>query len=328
MVRRLRLLPAGVLVLALTGCGGDQNALAAKSHPEHEIATVFWVVLGASCVGFGIVVLLLFLGWWRRARPSLPGGGGERAATLVVVGMGVALPIALLVALFVWSDLLVTRSTAAPAPGSTRMTIRVIGHQWWWEARYDGTDVVTANEIHIPVETRVDVELSTADVIHSFWIPELNRKTDMIPGVANRQLLIADEPGVYRGQCSEFCGLQHAHMAVEVVAQPRAAFTAWLAAQEKPAAPSALPGARVFRQQACSGCHTIRGTPAHGTVGPDLTHLESRSTIAALTEQNTPSNLREWIEHPQEVKPGSKMPDLLLPAADWRELATYLETLR
>ena len=328
MTPRLRLLPACALVLALAGCGGNQNTLAAKSHPEHEIANVFWVVFGVSCVGFGVIVLLLFLGWWRRERPSLPGGGGERAATYVVIGMGVALPIALLVALFVWSDLFVTGSTAAPAPGSTRMTIHVIGHQWWWEARYAGTNAVTANEIHIPVHTRVDVVVQTADVIHSFWIPELNRKTDMIPGVKNNQLLIADMPGVYRGQCAEFCGLQHAHMAVEVIAQPRAAFDKWLAQQGKPAEASNSRGAQLFQRESCSGCHTIRGTAADGDVGPDLTHLASRTTIAALTLSNTPAHLREWIEHPQEVKPGNKMPDLRLPDQDWNALASYLETLR
>lgn len=328
---RLRQLPpliVGAVVVLLAGCGGNQNTLAAKSHPQHEIVSVFWVVFGFSCFGFGVIALLLFLGWWRRNQPSLPGGGGERAATAVVIGMGIALPIALLVALFVWSDLLVTRSTAAPAPGSTHMTIHVIGHQYWWEVHYDGTDVATANEIHIPVRTRVDVELSTADVIHSFWIPELNRKTDMIPGQDNRQLLIANVPGVYRGQCSEFCGLQHAHMAVEVVAQPRAQFDTWLAAQEKPAAVSAARGAQIFRQQACSGCHTIRGTSAHGDVGPDLTHFATRSTIAALTEPNTPANVRTWIEYPQHVKPGNKMPDLQLPESDWSALTAYLETLR
>jgi cytochrome c oxidase subunit II len=323
-----RLVPLCTLIVLLAGCGGDQNTLAAKSHPQQEITRVFWVVFGFSCFGFGVIVLLLTLGWWRRNRPSLPGGGGERAATFVVIGAGVALPIALLVALFVWSDLIVIKSTAAPAPGSTEMTIHVTGHQWWWEVRYDGTDVVTANEIHIPVRTRVDVRLSTADVIHSFWIPELNRKTDMIPGQANRQLLIANEPGTYRGQCAEFCGLQHAHMAVEVVAQPRAQFDAWLAAQRRPASAGASRGARIFQQQACSGCHAIRGTPAHGDVGPDLTHFASRSTIAALTEPNTRANVRYWIEHPQEVKPGSKMPDLELSDADWNALTAYLETLR
>jgi cytochrome c oxidase subunit 2 len=208
------------------------------------------------------------------------------------------------------------------------MTIHVTGHQWWWEARYDGTSVVTANEIHIPVHTRVDVELSTADVIHSFWIPELNRKTDMIPGRANRQLLFADEPGTYRGQCAEFCGLQHAHMAVEVVAQPRAAFDRWLARERTPAAGQGnARGAQLF-QQSCSGCHAIRGTSAQGDVGPDLTHFASRSTIAALTLSNTRAHVREWIEHPQEVKPGNLMPDLRLSDADWDALTAYLETLR
>jgi cytochrome c oxidase subunit 2 len=324
---RRRLLPL-LGVLAVAGCGGNQNTLAAKSHPQHEITRVFWVVFGASCVGFGIIALLLFLGWWRRSRPSLPGGGGERAATIVVLGMGVALPLALLIALFIWSDLFVLKSTAAPAPGSTALTIRVVGHQWWWEARYDGTPVVTANEIHIPVHTRVDVELTTADVIHSFWVPELNRKTDTIPGVTNRQLLIADKSGVYRGQCAEFCGLQHAHMAIAVIAQPRAAFDAWLAHQKQKAAATASRGAEIFRAQACGGCHTIRGTDAHGEVGPDLTHFASRSTIAALTVANNRADVREWIAHPQELKPGNVMPDLHLSNADFAALTTYLETLR
>jgi cytochrome c oxidase subunit 2 len=323
-----RFLPLTALLLVLAGCGGNQNTLAAKSHPQHEIATVFWVTLAVSCVGFGIIVFLLFLGWLRKSKPSLPGGGQERAATVVVIGMGVALPIALLVALFVWSDLFVIKSTAAPAPGSTAMTIHVIGHQWWWEARYAGTNVVTANEIHIPVRTRVDVELTTADVIHSFWVPELNRKTDMIPGIVNRQLLIADVPGVYRGQCSEFCGLQHAHMTVAVIAQPRAQFDGWLARQEQPAAASTSRGAEIFQREACSGCHTIRGTSADGDVGPDLTHFASRATIAALTVPNNAANLREWIEHPQELKPGNKMPDLQLSNADFTALAAYMETLR
>jgi cytochrome c oxidase subunit 2 len=327
-VTRRRLLPLVVLGVLLTGCGGNQNTLAPKSHPQHQIANIFWVTFGASCVGFGIIVFLLFLGWLRRTKPSLPGGGGERAATFVVLGMGVGLPIALLAALFVWSDLFVMKSTAAPRPGSTDMTISVIGHQWWWEVRYPGTNVATANEIHIPTGTRVDVELTTADVIHSFWIPELNRKTDMIPGRANRQLLVTDHPGVYRGQCAEFCGLQHAHMAVSVIAQPRAQFDAWLARQKQPQSPSTSRGAVLFQQQACGGCHTIRGTQANGDVGPDLTHFASRSTIAALTVPNNRGDVRQWIAHPQELKPGNEMPDLHLSAADFDALARYLETLR
>jgi cytochrome c oxidase subunit 2 len=203
------------------------------------------------------------------------------------------------------------------------MTINVIGHQWWWEVRYGNSTAVTANEIHIPVDTRVGLVLTTADVIHSFWVPELNRKVDMIPGTENRLLLIADHPGVYRGQCAEFCGLQHANMAVEVVAEPKAAFDAWLARNARPAAR----GNTLFAQN-CSGCHEIRGTTAHADVGPDLTHFASRRTIAAVTLANTPQNLREWLRDPQHVKPGNRMPNLELSDADWTALQRYVESLR
>jgi cytochrome c oxidase subunit 2 len=150
----------------------------------------------------------------------------------------------------------------------------------------------------------------------------------MIPGLANRQLLIADAPGVYRGQCAEFCGLQHAHMAIEVIAQPRSAFDRWLAGQERPARSSSGQGAQLFARVGCGSCHAIRGTDAHGDVGPDLTHVSSRTTIAALTLTNTRAHLRDWIEHPQEIKPGNKMPDLPLPDAQWNALTEYLEGLR
>jgi cytochrome c oxidase subunit II len=311
------------LVLALAGCGGNQNTLDPAGHPERSISNLFWVMFGVAIVGFGLIVFLLFLGWVRRAQPSLPGGRGEAAATRIVLGFGVALPIVLLSALFIWSDFFVMRSTAAPARGSTPLTIHVIGHQWWWEVRYDNSTAVTANEIHIPVGTRVGVVLTTADVIHSFWVPELNRKVDMIPGTENRLLLIADHPGVYRGQCAEFCGLQHANMAVEVVAQPKAQFDAWLAHNEQPAAH----GSPLFAQN-CSGCHAIRGTSSRATVGPDLTHFASRRTIAAATFANTPQNLREWLRDPQHVKPGNRMPNLRLSDADWAALQRYVDSLR
>lgn len=329
--RAVSITALGAMTLALSGCGGDQNSLDPASHAERSIGGLFWVMFIASWVGFGVVVFLLFLGWWRRRRPDLPGGVGERGATALVIGLGVALPIVLLSALFVWSDFFVTRATSAPSKGSTAMTIDVVGHEWWWEARYEGTTVDTANEIHIPTNTRVAVVVATADVIHSFWIPQLNRKMDTIPGQQNTLLLDAERPGVYRGQCSEFCGLQHAHMAVDVVAESPAAFRSWLAAQERPAATpasgEAAQGAHVFMTSACAGCHQIRGTSAHGLVGPDLTHLESRATLAALTIPNTPGNLAFWIRHPQNVKPGNKMPDLQLSDSDWHALNAYLGTL-
>jgi cytochrome c oxidase subunit 2 len=321
-------LPACALALALAGCGGNENTLAPHSHAESSITTIFWVVFGFSCFGFGVVCVLLFLGWWRRNTPSLPGGGGERAATAVVVGAGVALPIVLLVALFVYADLFASKATGAPSTTSTQMTIEVVGHQFWWEVRYPGTSVVTANEIHIPVHTRVKVLTSTADVIHSFWVPELNRKLDMIPGQTGAVLLDANKPGVYAGHCSEFCGLQHAHMVVLVYAQPRAQFQRWLARNAKPAAATSSAGSQAFMRDGCGDCHQVRGTSAHGRVGPDLTHFASRATIAAARVPNDPAHLREWLRNPQQLKPGSKMPDLALPDRDWRELQQYVESLR
>ena len=331
MTPRLRLgspLLACVLVLALAGCGGNENTLAPHSHAESSITTLFWVVFGFSCFGFGVVCVLLFLGWWRRNKPTLPGGGGEKAATTIVIGAGVALPIVLLCALFVYGDLVVTKATGAPSTAPTQMTIAVTGHQFWWEIRYPGTSVVTANEIHIPVNTRVKVVTSTADVIHSLWVPELNRKLDMIPGQTAAVLFDATKPGVYAGHCSEFCGLQHAHMVVLVFVQPRARFERWLAHNARPAAAASGPGAQLFLKDGCADCHRVRGTAARGDVGPDLTHFASRATIGAVRITNSPGNLAEWIRYPQKLKPGSKMPNLDLPQSDWTQLQQYVESLR
>jgi cytochrome c oxidase subunit II len=323
--RALSLICAGALVVLAAGCGGNQNTVAPASPQEHSISDLFWVMLGGATIGFALVVALLWLGYARRARPGLPRAVGERGATRLVVGLGIALPAALLIALFVWSDVFVITSTAAPSRSSTSLAVNVIGHDWWWEVRYPGTPVVTANEIHIPVRTRVYLSASTADVIHSFWIPELNRKIDMIPGRTGHIVLDADRPGVFRGQCSEFCGLQHAHMAVSVVAESQRSFRRWLAAN---AAPAKSGNAAAFLASGCGDCHQIRGTAARGDVGPDLTHLELRRTLAALTLANTPANLDRWIRHPQAVKPGSRMPDVRLADARWAAIDAYLRSLR
>jgi cytochrome c oxidase subunit 2 len=333
-VQRRCLAAAGLTsgaVLVLAGCGGNQNALQARSGAEHSIVELWWVMLGGAAIGFAVVMAFLFAGWWRRRRPELPGGRGERAATAIVVSLGVVVPVVVLTLLFVWADVFVLRSTAAPSPRSTAMTIDVIGHDWWWEVRYPGTKAVTANEIHIPVDTRVQVVGTTADVIHSFWVPELNRKIDLIPGRHNRLLLEASRAGVYRGQCSEFCGLQHAHMAVIVVAEGAAAFHRWLADMERPArsaAGAAARGRQVFLNESCADCHAIRGTSARGDVGPDLTHLATRLELGAATIPNRHDYLRGWIEDPQAVKPGALMPAVPLTRRQLDDVTAYLETLR
>jgi cytochrome c oxidase subunit II len=312
----------------LAGCGGNENVLHPATRAEHRISVLWWVMMGAAWVGFAVIGFMLLLGWWRRNRAGLPFGGGESVATGLVIGLGVAVPIVVLTLLFVWADIFVIRSTDAPAVSSTSLTVRVIAHQWWWEVRYPGTDAVTANEIHIPIDTRVDVAGTTADVIHSLWVPELNRKIDLIPGRTNRMLWDADRAGTYLGRCSEFCGFQHANMVVRVIAQPRPQFRAWLANMAKAATATTSPGERVFLSHACSGCHQIRGTPAHGLVGPDLTHLMSRETIAAGTLANTHDNLANWIIDPQLYKPGNHMPALDLTAPDFDALLAYLLTLK
>lgn len=287
--------------------------------------------MGAGWIGLSVIVFLLWLGWWRRNRPGLPFGGGERAATTLIVVLGIVVPMLALTALFAYSDFFLIKRTSAPAVGSTAMTIEIVGHQWFWEVRYPGTTAVTANEIHIPVGTRVNVVATTVDVIHSFWVPALNRKIDTIPGHENRILLEADKPGYYRGQCTEYCGLQHTNMGLAVYAQPPAEFRAWLANMARPARPPLTAeerrGREVFLSQACAACHTIRGTPASGTVGPDLTHLQTRRTLAALTIPNTRGYLGGWILDPQDVKPGAKMPGLSLEGPEFQALLAYLESL-
>ena len=286
----------------------------------------------AAWIGFAIVVFLLTLGWWRRNRPNLPFGGGDRAATAWIVGLGVGVPIVILSALFVWADVFVINSTAAPKTGSTQLTVDVIGHDWWWEVRYPASGVETANEIHIPVGVRVLARVSTADVIHSFWVPELNRKIDMVPGRPGEILLDAERAGVFRGQCAEFCGLQHAHMSFLVYADPPERFRAWLAAQKRPAAQPASALARrgrdVFLSESCADCHTIRGTSAVGEVGPDLTHLASRSSLAANTIPNDPPDLAGWIGDPQHIKPGNRMPKVGLSADQLKAVVDYLQGLK
>jgi cytochrome c oxidase subunit II len=329
------LLPAACL---LAGCDtSDQNALAPASPQGKDIASMFWWMMGAAWIGIALVVGLLVWSWKRSGTRGFKGDReghrpGERRSWYVVIGLGVATPILVMGTLFVIGDIFVIKTTEAPAANATSMTVRVTGHQWWWEVQYPGTTAVTANEIHIPVHTKVRVDVESADVIHSFWVPRLNRTIDAIPGRHNAIELYVDKAGVYRGQCDEFCGLQHAHMAFLVYAQTPAAFHKWLANQEAPARAPTTPlekkGKQLFLQGACSSCHQIRGTSADSNVGPDLTHVGSRHTIAAVTLRNTPSSLAGWIADPQHAKPGNQMPDLQLSDADVRALTAYLEGLK
>jgi len=323
----LALLPA---VAVLAGCDKQQNALAPESHQAKSIASLFWWMMGGSWIGLGLIVALLVLAWKRRNRRGIGSDTegdkpGEKFAWRVVIGLGIVTPIVVIGVIFVIANLFVIKTTEAPAADSTRLTVRVIGHMWWWEVRYPGHPAVTANELHIPVRVPVRLEVQTKDVIHSFWVPRLNRTIDAIPGRTNAIELYADTAGRYRGQCDEFCGLQHAHMAFYVYADPPSVFRRWLAQQSKPVS---SPPPKLFTTAGCADCHALRGTSAKADVGPDLTHVGSRSTLAALTIRNTPAELEDWILHNQAIKPGNQMPDITISPAQAHELAVYLEGLK
>jgi cytochrome c oxidase subunit 2 len=322
VARRVLLLLSAPVLLA--GCGSNgQSTLAPHSKASGEIATLWWSMFIGAWVVFGVVLMLLVVAFVRRRGEAGP-RDDSRSKRLILIGGGAA-PVVVLSLLFAFA-LRTMPATSAPK-GTAALTVEVIGHQWWWEIRYPGTDAVTANELHIPARTDVRVEVRTADVIHSFWVPELNRKIDMIPGRTNSILLRADRVGVYRGQCAEFCGLQHANMAFFVYADPPARFRTWLAHESKPAAANG-DGEAAFVGVGCGACHTIRGTSAKGDVGPDLTHVASRTSLAALTIPNRHGDLADWIADPQHIKPGNLMPDLGLERAEVQAVVDYLEGLK
>jgi cytochrome c oxidase subunit 2 len=256
----------------------------------------------------------------------------ERSSGLRWVYWGTGVSTGVLVGIVVWTML--TLAAIASAPSTPVFTIEIRAHQWWWEARYigesDARTFVTANELHIPLGKPVQLRLIGDDVIHSFWIPALAGKTDVIPGQTNVAWLEANKLGTYRGQCTEYCGAQHAHMAEFVVVDSAADFARWWAQQlsdaAAPTSATTSQGEAVFLDR-CAACHTIRGTGAGGILGPDLTHIMTRQTLGAGTVPNDFESLRAWINDAQAVKPGSRMPTLNLPQRDLSALTSYLQTL-
>ena len=311
--------------------GGPPSTMHPAGPAAASIAQLSTVLIAAAVIVFVIVMALLVWPFARRAdrTADLPRAIDTRRWEFrwIVVG-GAIVPMVILAGVFALS-LAGMRAEEKPA---SPYRIDVIGRQWWWEIRYPNEGVVTANEIHIPTGRPVRIHLESADVIHSFWVPQLQGKTDAITGQVNETWIQADAPGLYRGECAEFCGLQHAHMAFVVVAEAPNVYDAWLAAQAQPSAAPidsvALAGQQVFMTKSCAFCHSIRGTGAAAHVGPDLTHVASRGTLASATIDNSLDNLARWIEHPDKVKPGTKMPPVPLDAPSLHALVTYLETLR
>jgi len=296
-----------------------------------------WGVTAISLAVIAIITLLLCAAIWRRPGFSLTAPGERREVILESGGLnwlwiGVGLSSLVLLLSVVWTVAVladISRPAVKPA-----VVIEVTGKQWWWQVRYLSDDpsqiFATANEIHIPTGQPILFKLIGGDVIHSFWVPTLAGKTDTIPGQTNETWLEARVPGVYRGQCTEYCGLEHAHMSLVVIAQPPAEFAAWQAHQlQSPAMPSgqALVGMTDFGMR-CAGCHMVRGTEAAGTLGPDLSHLMQRTTLGAGTLSNDPQHLAQWVSDPQGAKPGNLMQKPELSETELAAVDAYLRTLR
>lgn len=307
-----------------------QSAVHPYGTAAQDIAFIWWLMLGGGAVIFAGVMALLLYGLLAR-QPRRP--IGER---IFIVGGGLVFPGVVLTALLVYTVIVGARIVAPTPPGT--LTIDVTGHMWWWEVRYggpgDGTSLVTANELRIPVGQPVQLRVRSSDVIHSFWVPNLAGKIDMVPGRTNRLTLQADRAGTYRGQCAEFCGLQHTQMALHVVAEEQDRWDQWFQQRRQPPPPPVTEvlqrGRAVFSEAGCVACHAIRGLsdPPPG-LGPDLTHVGSRPSLAAGLLPNNVGNMAAWIVAAQTLKPGSGMPSFQnLDGESLTALAAYLTSLQ
>jgi cytochrome c oxidase subunit 2 len=325
---------AVLAALACAGCSGNRanSALAPMADQASGIHGV-WNLMLAIC-GTIYVVVLIALGYAlvrrRRAR-AREGTTGDRA-----LGVALAAWVVLTIGLLTWLTAASFIADRRIRDGHAQLSVRVTAKQWWWDVEYldadAGRNFSTANELHLPRGRTAHVELRAGDVIHSFWVPALSGKRDMIPGRANALLLTPRVNGYYRGQCAEFCGLQHAHMAMDVQVEDPATFDAWANHQREdaavPSTPAAQRGLVVYERAACSICHRIAGTPSGGRVGPDLTHLAGRRSLAAGTLAMNRGNLAAWIIDPQHAKPGNNMPAVPLTPQDVSDLVDYLAELK
>ena len=319
---------AGLWLTVCSGCSGVQSALDPAGEEASQIAQLFRIMtIAGSLIWLAVVGLLLYA--MRKQRPPL---GEKRAGRLVIWG-GAALPSLLLFLLLAYALWIMPGLRPfARAQTSSGLRIEVTGEQFWWRVAYrpavGAAAILSANEIRLPVGERVEFRLDSTDVIHSFWIPALGGKMDMIPGRSNRLSLLATKPGTYRGPCAEYCGTSHALMAFTAVAMQPQEFRQWLAERSVASPGVSLPGAELFLRHGCGACHRVAGTEADGQVGPDLSHIGSRVTLAAGIMANDEAALRDFIANPHVIKPGSKMPGFsMLPEPDIAAIAAWLKGL-
>ncbi len=290
---------------------------------------VFWVAVGVFVIVEGLLFFAVFRFRQRRGRErQLP--AQTHGNSRLEIGWTIAPALVLAV---IAVPTVATIFDLSAEPEGNVLQINVTGHQWWWEVEYPESGVLTANEIHIPTGRPVRVTLTSFDVIHSFWVPKLAGKQDVVPGAVRKLTIQSDEPGVFNGQCMEYCGLSHANMRLVVIAQPEQEFQAWATAQQQPGLTPAVgsqaeAGQKVFLGGACVGCHAIGGTSAAGRIGPDLTHFAARSHFAGAIFQRTPENVAAWLKDPPGRKTGAKMPNLNLSDEQIAGLVAYLESLK
>jgi cytochrome c oxidase subunit 2 len=312
----------------LPGAQGP-SALAPAGPAAASIAGLWWLLLGLGTVIYLVVMAYLLWALFRR-RPRAPAAELSPAQEQRIVVWGGAIVPSLVVLVVFGATLTTLRALPAPGPDAA-LTIDVSGYQWWWEVHYGDFGVTTANEIHLPAGQPVDLRLTSNDVIHSFWVPQLHGKLDLNPGHITTLRLVADAPGVYWGECAEYCGIQHANMRLVVVVHAAEDFEAWLGRMQQPAAVPAEATARqgmdVFLSSNCIYCHRVDGTGATGALGPDLTHVASRLTLGAGATPNTRGSLGGWIADPHSLKPGVLMPPSDLSGEELQALLAYLETL-
>jgi cytochrome c oxidase subunit 2 len=329
MPRAWRALAGLCCVAATSACSSDQSAFFPRGEEVAQVNLLFWVLTtGGTIIFLGMIaVAALAIAGPDRMRRLLM---GDR----LIVGGGIIFPAVTLTAVLAYGlAVMASRATAEGEPGAIRAAI--VGEQWWWRVIYtlpDGTSFESANELRIPTNIPVVLELTTADVLHSFWVPNLAGKLDMIPGRTNLLTLTATEPGISRGQCAEYCGGAHAFMSFHVVATSPEEFEAWRRHEAAPAVPPDDPelrqGAELFASLGCGGCHSVRGTDAAGRIGPDLTHVGGRLSLAAATLPNDAEAFANWIANNQHIKPGNRMPPYaILTEAELALLARYLESL-
>ena len=332
---RLRLATPALALPLLAGCNRVFSAMHPLGPQAERISDLTWfLTIVGTAVFFAVTGFLLYA--LRRGARREESATGEAVERTMWMWTGGAVGVTTLILLATLGYNFYTGRKLADFADPSALTIRVVGHQWWWSVEYQdprySRRLTTANEIHIPVGRPVRIEVSSRDVIHSFWVPNLHGKLDLIPGYTGSTTFQADSAGIYHGRCAEFCGLQHAHMDFLVIAEPPEKFAAWYEAQLRSARPPAdsvqQKGQQVFLGKSCAMCHTIRGTPAASRVGPDLTHLGSRRTLAAGTIPNNRGHLAGWVVDPQRIKPGVKMPPNQLSAEELQALLDYLQSLK